>query len=284
MRKNRSARTIPVLAVTLLLGLVTPVAGATAKAPNRLAEGWCGTSTASDWLCRWRGGASLNAVPLSSRVPLQLGRNSRVAAGAGSAARIALRGQAQCTVGTGKRTSEVVTRPGPGVLLRQLSGDTSCGTSRRSGIELCTALGCNTELEAEGVMIASILPEETATASAVTSEETTHHRVRIVSCSGFVSVITPNGSASGGATGANRYVVEVDEYTSTTTTTSSSASGGTGESRVETPTGVIVVIAEGGSASTSTSSGTSIVQNAELPGRGPCRAKYVSEEESELRP
>jgi hypothetical protein len=187
---------------------------------------------------------------------------------------VSLGNEARCTVGVGKAASKVVTRPGDGLLLRQISGDTSCGTPHRAPVRLCTATGCNIQLETEGVVIASLFSEE-ATASDYTHEEVTHHRVRVVSCSGFISVSSPGGSASGGAIGPNRYVIEIDDYSfvrETETTT---------ETQTETPTGTATTVTV--SADAEAGAGSKVVQSAELPGRGECRAKYVREEERQLR-
>lgn len=250
----------------VLCGLLGPATVAVAKAPHRAEEVWCGTSAASDWACGWRGASWAGRDALSIRTPRRLHRSTVVATAAGGSARVALGAEARCTVGTGKAASKVVTRPEEGVLLRQSSGDTSCGTPHRSGIKLCTATGCNVQLETEGVMLSSLFSED-ATASDYVHEEVVHHRVRIVSCAGFVSVTSPGGFASGGATGANRYVIEIDDYTYTRES----------ETTTETPTEVTVRAEAGAGA------GSKIVQSAELPGRGPCKAKFVREEERRLQ-
>ena len=184
---------------------------------------------------------------------------------------MSLRNEAHCTVGTGRVASKVIARPESGVLLRQLSGDTSCGTPTRAGIELCSAAeaGCNIQLETEGVMLSSLFSAE-ATTSDFLHEEVVHHRVRVVSCSGFISVSSPGGSASGGATGPNRYVIEIDTYSyvKQSETTTESSNGGTTEITV--------------SAESSAGAGSKILQSAELPGRGPCKAKFIREEERRL--
>jgi hypothetical protein len=181
--------------------------------------------------------------------------------------------EARCTVGIGKAASKAVTRPEEGLLLRQVSGDTSCGTPHRSSLRLCTVTGCNVQLETEGVMLSTLFSEE-ATASDYAHEEVTHHRVRIVSCSGFISVTSPGGSASGGATGPNRFVIEIDDYTyvrEAETTT---------ETQTETPTGTTTTVTI--AADAEAGAGSKVVQSVELPGRGACRAKYIREEERQL--
>jgi hypothetical protein len=199
-------------------------------------------------------------------MPRRLQGSATISTAEGGSARVSLDNEAHCTVGTGKAASKVVTRPEEGVLLRQSTGDTSCGTPRRSGIRLCSATGCNIQLESEGVVLSSLLSEE-AVASDYVKERVTHHRVRIVSCSGFVSVESPGGFASGGASGANRYVIEIDDYTFDRES----------ETTTESPEGVKV------EANDESGAGSKIVQSAELPGRGPCKASFVREEERDLR-
>jgi hypothetical protein len=265
-RRNEAARIGLAIGVIVLCGLLGPATVAVAKAPHRTEGVWCGTSTASDWACGLRGASWAGRDPLAIRTPRRLHRSTIVSTATGGSARVELGAEARCTVGTRKAASTVVTRPEDGVLLRQSSGDTSCGTPRRSGITLCTATGCNVQLETEGVMLSSLLSEE-ATAFDYVHEAVTHHRVRIVSCAGFVSVTSPGGFASGGASGANRYVIEIDDYTYTRES----------ETTTESPTGVTV------KAEAEAGAGSKIVQSAELPGRGPCKAKFVREEERRLR-
>jgi hypothetical protein len=267
--QTRTERATQCLAITAVgvIGLFGTVTVASAQAPPQTEAVWCGNSATSDWACARHGVSWLGNEALSIRTPQRLTRTGLVVAtAAGSSARVSLRREAHCTVGTGKAASKVVARPGSGVLLRQVSGDTSCGTPTRSGIELCSEIGCNIELESEGVMLSSVLTEE-ATASDYLHEDFVHHRVRVISCSGFISVSSPGGSASGGATGPNRYVIEIDDYTYLKES----------ETTVESPTGVTIT-AEG-----EAGAGSKIVQSVELPGRGPCKAQYIREEERQLR-
>lgn len=272
MRKRSEAAPIGLVTmVIVLLGLFGPATVAMAKALHGADEAWCGNSTANDWACALHGVSWLDNKTLSIRMPRRLRRHGLIVATAeGGSARVSLRSEAQCTVGTGKVASKVVARPESGVLLRQLSGDTSCGTPTRTGIELCTEAGCNIQLETEGVMLSSLLSEE-ATASDSLHEEVIHHRVRVVSCSGFISISSPGGSASGGATGPNRYVIEIDSYSYVrqSETTTESSNGQTTE---------VTVTAEA-----TAGAGSKIVQSAELPGRGPCKARFVREEERGLQ-
>jgi hypothetical protein len=251
----------------IILGPLGPMAVAMATAPNRAQDAWCGESIARDWACGRHGVSWLGQSPLLVRVPHRLSPSAVIATAQGGSARVALRAEADCTIGTGSQASKVVARPEAGVLLRQLSGETSCGTPHRSGLELCTETGCNIQLETEGVMLASLLSEE-ATASDYLHEQVVHHRVRIVSCSGFISVSSPGGFASGGATGSNRYVVEIDDYTYSRES----------ETTTETPAGTTI------QAEASSGAGSKIVQSTELPGRGPCKANFVREEERDQRP
>jgi hypothetical protein len=267
-----------VIAAVALLGLFGSADVTMAHASHRGDELWCGDSSASDWVCARHGVSWLGNATLSIRRPRRMSRPGLIVATAeGGSARMSLRSEAHCTVGTGRVASKAVARPESGVLLRQLSGDTSCATPTSTGIELCTATesGCNVQLETRGVVLSSILSEE-ATASDYTHEEIVHHRLRVVSCSGFISVHSPGGSASGGATPPNRYVIEIDDYSwsresETTTETPSESADGTTTNTVTT------------TAEASAGSGSKVVQSAEIPGRGPCKAKYVREEERDLR-
>jgi hypothetical protein len=265
------------IAVVVLFGMFNAVPVAIAHAPHRGGKPWCGNSSSTDWACARHGVSWLGSVALSTRRPQRMWRHDLIVATAeGGSARVSLRNEAQCTVGTGRLASKAVARPESGVLLRQLSGDTSCATPTHTDLELCTKSGCNVQLETEGVMLSSIFSEE-ATASDYTHEEVVHHRLRIVSCSGFVSVQSPGGSASGRATPPNRYVIEIDDYSwsreseTTTETTTTESADGTIEKTVTTQ------------GEASAGSGSEIVQSVEVPGRGPCRAKYVREEERGLR-
>ncbi|MFT3864076.1 MAG: hypothetical protein QM729_07380 [Solirubrobacterales bacterium] len=254
------------IATVTLVGLLALTTVALAKQPHRAGNAWCGYSTAADWACGRHGVSWAGRDPLSIRTPRRLHGSATVATAEGGSARLTLGAEAHCTVGTGDAASRVVTRPETGVLLRQSSGDTSCGTPRRSEVELCTETGCNIQLEAEGVVLSSFRSEE-ATASEVVREEIMHHRVRIVSCSGFISVNSPGGSASGGANAQNRYVIEIDDYSFVRER----------ENETVTPTEVTA------EAEASAGAGSEIVQSAELPGRGACKAKFVREEERGLR-
>jgi hypothetical protein len=272
MRKRNEVASIGLMTVFVgLFGLFGHATVAMAKVPHRAEEAWCGSSTVSDWACARHGVSWLGNKMLSTRAPRRLRRSGLVVATAeGGSARVSLRSEAHCTVGTGEMASKVVARPESGVLLRQLSGDTSCGTPTRTGIELCTEVGCNIQLETEGVMLSSLLSEE-ATASDFVHEEVTHHRVRVVSCSGFISVSSPGGSASGGATGPNRYVIEIDSYSYVKQSETTTETSNEGKTEV-----TATAEAEAGA-------GSKIVESAELPGRGPCKAKFVREEERGLQ-
>jgi hypothetical protein len=254
----------------VLLAMLIPTTTAMAIATHRAGETWCGISSTKDWACGRHGLSWAGSHRLSIRSPRLLPGSSVISTAEGGSARVTLGAEAQCTVGTGAAASKAVTRPTNGVLLQQESGGTSCGTPRRSGIKLCTKVGCNVQLETEGVMLADVLSEE-ATVSDYLHEEVFHHRVRIVACSGFISVSSPAGSASGGAAGSNRYVIEIDEYTyarQSETTTETSHEG------------TIEVTA---TAEATAGAGAKIVESAELPGRGPCKAKFVREEERKLK-
>lgn len=249
-------------AVTVLGGMLVMDGSADAAARAQAGSGWCGSSVLADWVCRWHGSAYLGDDVLSSWKPRQLQGSTTVATATASSARLSLRNQARCTVGAGDRSSEVVTRPSAGVLLRQLSGASICGTPHRVKAELCTLTGCHTQLRTQGVVLARVLPEE----AIISTTERLHHRIVIVSCSGFISVSAGGQFVSGSTQPGNRFVVEVDESTFFTTD----------ETRTETPTEVSV------EAHSEAGQEVKVVEIGELPGRGPCKVKVVQEEEREL--
>jgi hypothetical protein len=187
----------------------------------------------------------------------------------GAEARVSLRNQARCTIGGGETASEVIARPRSGILLRQSQGDSVCNTPHRPlAIELCAEDNCIGLLRAEGTAVTSVLaPEVTASAT-----ETSYRRIRIVSCSGYISVKAGGGSASGGARGRNRYVIEVIE-----TTSRSESEGGT--ATVETTEGGATTVTATGGSSAASSSYIEVIEIGELPGRGPCAAPSVREGE-----
>lgn len=253
-----------------MLGAVAAVSGMLAFQgtlnANAKSQGsdWCGWSIKADWACKWRGSTYLNNDPLLTWKPRQLHESTTVSTTRGGSTRVALRHQARCSVGTGDRESEIVTRPSPDVLLRQLRGNSICGTPHRVKIELCTLLGCHTQLRSQGVAIAQVMPEE----ATMSTTERFHHRIVIVSCSGFISVSADGQFASGGANTSSRFVIEVDE----------SSFFLEDETRTETPTEVRV------EANSEAGQEVKVVEIGELPGRGPCKARVVQEEERELQP
>lgn len=222
---------------------------------------WCGGSLGSDWVCGKQGSARAGSASLRSGGVRRIRPNTVVWAERGSAARVSLRNQARCTIGGGESASEVISRPRIGILLRQRLGDSACTTPQRQiAIELCAVDDCIALLRAEGTALASILSPE-ATASLT---ESFYRRIRIVSCSGYVSVSAGGQVAAGGARGRNRFVIEVVESSSRTED----------ETTTETP--------DGGTTTESVSSASSSVtvkEIGELPGRGPCAASFVREGE-----
>lgn len=233
-------------------------------------EDWCGPSPTKDWACARVGASSADATALPSRGFRRLHPYSAVWAAQGGEARVSLRNQARCTIGGGRSASEVIARPRSGILLRQRQGDSVCSTPhRRLPIELCAEDDCIGLLRAEGTAVTSVFaPEVTASFT-----ETSYRRIRIVSCSGSISVDAGGQNASGGARGRNRYVIEVVE-----TTTRSESQGGT--ATVESTNGgaTTIVTAEGGSAAGG-SSAIEVIEIGELSGRGPCAASSVREGE-----
>jgi len=264
MQSRVRAPQAAMLSMAAVLSLIAMSGSAAAASRPWTNSGWCGSSVEADWVCRWHGSTYLGNSPLSTWKALELQGSTTVATPAASTARLSLADQAHCTVGTGKRSSEVVTRPSVSVLLRQLSGASICATPRRVKTELCTRTGCHTQLRAQGVVVARVLPEE----ATVSTTEAFHRRIVIVSCSGFISVSAGGQFASGRTQPGNRFVVEVDESSFFTTD----------ETRTETPTEVRV------EAHSEAGEEVKVVEIGELPGRGPCKAKVVEEEERELSP
>lgn len=252
---------IAILAVGLLLG---STATSDARSRTNTNSRWCGWSTRSDWLCKWRGAAFLGGEPLSDWQPHELRGSTTVSTPSGSSARVALRRQARCAVGANDRESKIVTRPSAHILIQQQSGNSICGTPHRANIELCTLAGCHTKLRAQGAVISSVLPEEATTSTT----ESIHRRIVVVSCSGFISVSAGGQFASGGAGPGSRFVIEIDEYTYFTED----------ESRTETPTEIRA------EAKSEAGQEVKVVEIGELPGRGPCRGRLVHEEERHVGP
>lgn len=224
---------------------------------------WCGGAPSSDWACARWGYALAGTSPLRANGARRIDSGTAVWAEQGSSARVSLRNQARCTIGGGATSSEVITRPRLGILLRQRQGDSACTTPRHPvSIELCAGDDCTALLEAEGTALASILPPE----ATVSATESFYRRTRIVSCSGYVRVSAGGKAAAGGAARHNRFVIEIIESSSKTegsTTTVTTEDG-------------VTIRAEGG---TSSASSVSVVEIGELPGRGPCAASFVRQGE-----
>jgi hypothetical protein len=230
---------------------------------------WCGHSLTSDWACGRQGSALAGTVPLRPRGAKRIDPDTEVWTEAWASARVSLRNQARCTIGGGETSSEAITRPRSGILLRQQQGDSACTAPHRPvSIELCAGGDgeCIALLRAEGTALARVFsPEVTASLT-----ESVYRRMRIVSCSGHISVRAGGQAAAGGALGRNRYVIEVIETSSrtegqTTTTTTETSDG----------TKVTATSGTGGAASSS----ITVIEIGELPGRGPCAASFVSQGE-----
>ncbi|HEV2790574.1 MAG TPA: hypothetical protein VGV69_04670 [Solirubrobacterales bacterium] len=182
---------------------------------------WCGNSQAKDWACRWQGhafSAGVNETPvlLPMRRPKRLFHGTRISTGSDGIARLAFLDEARCTVGGGKSDmpSEVEVRWESDVLMRQISGDSSCSMrNSRAPLETLCDPGkpCAAKIRARGTFLVQ-LPAPEVTASLT---ETFHRYARVVVCAGSIKVQaateTSSAEASGSASGNNRYVITVVE-------------------------------------------------------------------------
>jgi hypothetical protein len=235
-------------------------------------NGWCGYSSTSDWACRGVGSSSTDEEPLGS-LARRLSPRTTISTAAGSSARLTLKRQARCTIG-GPSPSEAITRPGEEVVLRQKSGQSTCSADHGTvPIHLCIETECQrvATVTADGTVLGRILPT-TDTAIASTSE-VVRHRIRIVSCSGLVTVGAGTQLASGEPRAHNRFVFEVVETLERTEGEQSE------ETMTETAEGGTTTTESSAEAGATSSSTLTIVEIGELNGRGPCTAPAIREGE-----
>jgi hypothetical protein len=255
-----------------LLGVLALAPGSS-LASYRPANGWCGPSQEADWVCGWKGasfltppGGSEQALPLRSA--LSLPARSRVKAAPGGSARLNFRAKAHCTVGgKGADWSEAVTRWEPGVLMRQISGDSSCTIRGRSApiTTFCedSEVECPVRIRARGTfLLQGLEPHSEALASSEsTVAESIERHARLVICDGAAHV-TVEGEAEeafGRADGSNRFVITINEVSAHA------------EAEVTSPAGSATAEA--------TASIISITVIGTLRGPGPCKASTVEEQE-----
>ncbi|HVD38236.1 MAG TPA: hypothetical protein VNC15_05345, partial [Solirubrobacterales bacterium] len=198
------AAKVTLAVTTLLAGLA--LVPSTSQARYTPANGWCGPPKEADWVCGWKGasfltppGGSEQALPLRSA--LSLPARSRVKAAPGGTARLTFRAKAHCTVGgKGADWSEAVTRWEPGVLMRQISGDSSCTIRGRSApiTTFCedSEVECPVRIRARGTfLLQGLEPHSEALASSEsTVAESIERHARLVICDGAVQV-TVEGEA-----------------------------------------------------------------------------------------
>jgi hypothetical protein len=270
----RTTRLAATVAVAISLLAVSLCGGGVAWAwsvPDSLIDSskWCGHSLTRDWACGRQGSAFAGTVPLHFPAATRIAPGTQVSTEENASARVSLRNQARCTIGGGETSSEVITRPRDGILLRQQLGDSACATPQHPvWIELCAGGGgdCIPRLRVEGTALARVFsPEVTASLT-----ETIYRRTRIVSCSGQIRLRAGEQVVAGGARGRNRYVLEVIETSSRTESQGTTVT-------TETADGTTITATSG--AGSASSSAISIIEIGELPGRGPCTASFVSEGE-----
>lgn len=220
-RLPRSTRFRVTLSLPALLLIVSAFGASTARSAPR--NGWCGPSERADWACGWEGTSVLTppegterSLPL--RNPLPLPERSRVTTAPSGSARLTLRSEAHCTVGgTGARPSQVDVRWEPDVLMRQISGDSSCTVAGRQApvTTFCDAseVRCPVRIRAEGTyLLRGPGPLSDAFASTTGTEEFARH-ARLVICDGVarVKVRGEDEEAFGSANGHERFVIAIGE-------------------------------------------------------------------------
>jgi hypothetical protein len=202
---------------------------------------WCGNPS-SDWICHYRGtiwvadsasGALAPDQVLASGAKRHIGsEGTRITTGPNAVARVRYKSRAKCSLGGNGQVGQFFTRPDEELLFRQSAGYSSCSTFRRHPAEaniLCSPEEkCPATLKATGTFfVKTFAPEASAS-----STETFVRRARIVVCAGSIQVRAESegsfAEAAGGASGGNRFVVLVEEVSSTTVDESA------GENKTET--------------------------------------------------
>lgn len=286
-RPTCPARDLPAL-VTAVAVLVLTLLSAIALLPGTSAaryappNGWCGPSQKADWACGWEGTSSLTPPggveqPLPLRSARSLPRGSRVKAAPSGSTRLTFRAQAHCTVG-GKsaETSEVVARWEPDVLMRQISGDSSC-TIRGKGAPVTTfceasETHCPVRIRALGTFLLQG-PQPYPEALASLSESFERH-ARLVICDGVAGIKVEDEPEEvvGRADGHNRFVITIDEAIVHVEAEATA--------HVEDET----TSATGSASAEATASIISLTVIGTLRGPGPCKASVVQEQERSVEP
>lgn len=262
----------PVVAAVAVLALAvlaatTLLPGASAATRYAPGNGWCGPSRTADWVCGWQGASFLTPPegveqPLPQRRALRLPQGSRVKAAPSGSSRLTFRAEAHCTVGgESSEASEVVARWEPDVLMRQISGDSSCTIRGRAApiTTFCEAseVHCPVRIRAEGTFL---LKGPTNPEALASLSESVERHARLVICDGVarIKVEGEHEEVMGRANGHNRFVITIDEAVA--------------HAAVE-------VTFPGGSASAeATASIFSLTVIGTLRGPGPCNASVVQEQ------
>ena len=235
-------------------------------------NGWCGPSHKADWVCGWEGASWLTAPeaaeqPLPLRGALPLPKGSTVKAAADGKARLTFHAKAHCSLG-GKsaEVSEVVVRWEPDVLMRQISGDSSCTIRGKEApvTTFCEASDreCPVRIRARGTFL---LQGPGPYAGAVASlSESFARRARLVICDGVAGIKVEGETEEvvGRADGLNRFVITIDEARAHA------------EAEVNSPAG--------SASAEATASIISVSVIGTVRGPGPCRASSVQEQEESV--
>jgi hypothetical protein len=170
----------------------------------------CGVDQTIDWVCPLQGVVVAKRRQLYSPGTFPI-LNRRLITGRGSAARLAFRDQATCTLG---ESSVIFPRKGMAdTLFTQKRGSASCSSVRTANIGiLCGRVErCPAELRGDGDFLYKSLRPRGAQASGA---RVIRRRIEVVSCDGFIEVLvrTRNGlsRASGSGSPGHRVRIVVD--------------------------------------------------------------------------
>lgn len=197
--------------------LRTPPQAGAARGP------WCGASTAFDWICPRRGQTFVEQELLPRRRATVAAEQKAITTAPRSEARLSFADQANCTL---FESTRIYTRPEQGrsqTLFAQPWGESECN-SLRAGSSVSVLCGsieirCPVKVKMkEGKYLTRYSAQDTASTS---SGSVSRRRSTLVACSGGyirVRVEIEGGfaEAAGGASGNFRYVVVVEEVTTTT--------------------------------------------------------------------
>lgn len=261
----------PLLVCALsVLALAFPTAAIARFPGHPLRQLWC-APLSGDSICEWRGQVRVAdeaaGVPLSEELlrrhqsRLIGSEGSRVLTGPNAIARLLFRNRARCSLGGHGQAGEYFAHSGEERLFGQYVGYSSCtslrGDRTEAGILCSPEEKCPATMRWNGTYL--VKTEAPATASLTDSYI---RRARIVVCSGSVRVRDEeeNTIAESGASGNGRWVIVVEETTSTT------------------------YAEEIGSPVTETRHSIRIEVSEHQPGRGACKATSIEEQEHNVTP